>query len=229
MGEHRPDVHDRDVIRDDVVEMTRPAPTPWQIVVPIKGTDGAKSRLGVAPSPRRLSLARAFALDTLEAVANAVQARPGSRLVVVSGDSATTAWPGADLVLADPGRGLNAAIEAGLAACEPTAFRAVLLGDLPALRSADLDAALDAAQGVERGLVVDGDGRGSVLLTGAPGIRLVPAFGVDSAARHAAAGHLRLPIDLPHLRADVDSLDDLDTALGLGVGAHTRHALGADS
>ena len=209
--------------------MTHPAATPWQVVVPVKGTDGAKSRLGVAPSSRRLSLARAFALDTLAAVANALQQRPGSRLVVVSGDTGEGAWPDAQLVLADPGRGLNPAIEAGLDACDPDAFRAVLLGDLPALHPDDLERALSAAQEVDLGLVRDGDGRGTVLVTAAPGIRLVPRFGPHSARAHEDTGHVPLAVALPRLSADVDSLEDLDAALVLGVGAHTRHALGADS
>lgn len=228
MGERSPDVHDLDAIRDDVVLMT-PAATPWQVVVPIKGTDGAKTRLGVATHEHRLSLARAFALDTLAAVANAVQQRPGSRLVVVSSDTSQGAWAGADVVVPDPGQGLNPAIEAGLDACDADAFRAVLLGDLPALRSADVDTALDVAESVPQGLVRDGDGRGTVLVTAAPGIRLVPLFGPNSAHAHTDTGFEDLNLTLPRLRVDVDSLDDLDAALALGVGEHTRHALGADS
>ncbi len=229
MGEHSPDVHDRGTIRDDVVLMSLPAPVPWQVVVPIKGTDGAKTRLGVAPTEHRLSLARAFALDTLAAVADALEQRPGSRLLVVSADTAEGAWPGADLVVADPGLGLNPAIEAGLAACDGDAFRAVLLGDLPALTPADLDRALAAAETHALSLVPDGAGHGTVLVTAAPGIALLPRFGAGSARAHAAAGHVRLAVDLPRLRADVDDLADLDAALALGVGAQTRHALGADS
>lgn len=229
MGEGSPDVHDRPRIRDDVVVMSLPPALPWQVVVPVKGTDDAKSRLGVRPSEHRLSLARAFALDTLEAVANALQQRPGSRLVVVSADTTQGAWPRADVVVADPGRGLNPAVEAGLAACDDDAFRAVLLGDLPALTAAELDRALDAAAGVGRGLVPDADRRGSVLVTAAPGIRLVPSFGADSARAHAARGFADLQVHLPRLSADVDDLADLDAALELGVGTHTRHALGADS
>jgi 2-phospho-L-lactate guanylyltransferase len=227
LGERSPDVHDRVGIRDDVVLMTLTTPVPWQVVVPVKGTDGAKTRLGVAPSEHRLSLARAFALDTLEAVANALRPRPGSRLVVVSADTAEGSWPVADLVVPDPGRGLNPAIELGLAACEEDAFRAVLLGDLPSLTAADLNRALDAAEPLARGLVPDADGRGSVLVTAAPGIRLVPSFGRDSARAHADAGFADLHVQLPRLRADVDDLADLDAALVLGVGAHTRRALGA--
>ena len=229
LGEGSPDVHDPHVIRDDVVLMSLPPPVPWQVVVPIKGTDGAKSRLDVAPSERRLSLARAFALDTLEAVANALRSRPGSRLVVVSGDVGRDAWPGADHVVADPGRGLNPAVEAGLAACDVDGFRAVLLGDLPALRASDLDTALSAAAALERGVVTDGDGHGTVLLTAAPRIRIVSAFGTGSARAHAEAGFVPVGVDLPRLRTDVDDLADLDAVLALGVGAHTRHALGAGS
>ncbi len=229
MGERSPDVHDLDAIRDDGVLMTPPRPTPWQVVVPIKGTDAAKTRLGVAPSERRLSLARAFALDTLDAVANALSRRPGSRLVVVSVDTAPGTWPGADEVIPDPGLGLNPAVTAGLGACDPAAFRAVLLGDLPALRPADLDRALAAAEREDLGYVADEDGRGTVLVTAGPGIRLVPRFGPSSAHDHDDTGHAALAVDLPRLRADVDSLDDLDTALALGVGAHTHLALAADS
>jgi 2-phospho-L-lactate guanylyltransferase len=162
-------------------------------------------------------------------VANALRQRSGSRLVVVSADTADGSWPVADVVVPDPGLGLNPAIEAGLGACDEDSFRAVLLGDLPSLTAADLDGALDAAAAVARGLVPDADGHGSVLVTAAPGIRLVPRFGRDSARAHADTGFVDLRVLLPRLRADVDDLADLDAALSLGVGAHTRHALGAGS
>ena len=102
----------------------------------------------------------------------------------------------------------------------------MLLGDLPALRAAELDAALDAAALHDRAFVPDAERTGTVLITARAGISHVPAFGPDSAARHARTGYTRLEVPPDSgLRCDVDTLDSL-ARLGARVGAHTLSALG---
>ena len=66
--------------------------------------------------------------------------------------------------------------------------RAALLGDLPALRPADLAAALEAAASVDRGVVADAEGTGSTLVTARAGVAWASAFGDGSFARHVALG-----------------------------------------
>ncbi|MGB3858492.1 MAG: NTP transferase domain-containing protein, partial [Ornithinimicrobium sp.] len=117
------------------------ADSPWQVVVPVKRTEHAKTRLEPPPGLSRRVLAEAMALDTLLA---AVQAVGAEHVLVVSSDPAVVRGAQAMGVtsLPDPGRGLNEAISAGLLV-RPAQRHAVLLGDLPALRPAELSRALD--------------------------------------------------------------------------------------
>lgn len=200
----------------------------WVVVVPAKGGDKAKSRLTAPRGTQRHTLAAAFALDT---VAAALAAVGTGRVYAVTGPGPLVALLEAlgAVVVPDPGGGLNAAIRAGLAhAAAEAPVRvglAVLLADLPALTADSLSVALGAAAGVERAVVPDVDGTGSVLITATGGAVPEPAFGLDSAARHAAGGQQRLDLDLPRLRTDVDDTTSLRAALSLGVGRHTTAAL----
>ena len=101
---------------------------------------------------------------------------------------------------------------------------AALLGDLPALGSEELAAALAAASATDHGFVSDAAGTGTTLLTARPGRSLAPQFGAGSAGRHAlAAEEIR---GGPGLRRDVDTRSDLAEAADLGVGPATAAALG---
>lgn len=191
------------------------------VVIPTRGATG-KGRLRPPPGVSHTELARAVAMDTMAAAAACPRV---SGVIVVSADPAIllpAPWRG--LVVPDPGRGLRAAIDAGLAAAGPTGAVAVLLGDLAALRSWELDAALAAVTtGAGPAFVPDAEGTGTVLLCG-PRAALRPAFGPGSAAAHARHA-TRLDLDLPGLRRDVDDAHDLAQALRLGVGPHTQAAL----
>lgn len=192
--------------------------------MPVKEARFAKSRLHPPAPLSRPDLARAIALDTLEAVCRGLT--PADVVVVTSDDGiAAAARTQGCAVLADPAEGLNEAIREGLkAAVDPGTAVGILLGDLPALRPADLRAGLAACAPHERAVIPDRAGGGTVLLTGAPGTRLEPQFGEGSAARHAQTAALLTP-DLPHLRQDVDDLADLAAAAQLGVGRHTALVL----
>jgi 2-phospho-L-lactate guanylyltransferase len=199
----------------------------WRLVVPVKGGNGAKSRLQPPHGVDRGDLARAIADDCLTAC---VAGMPPARVHVVTSDPGVAARAGAlgATVVPDPGRGLDAAVVAGrdaALAAVPGAPVAVLLGDLPALRASDLAAALEAAARHTRAVVPDTDGTGTVLLTSLDGARLSPSFGAGSAARHEAAGYLRLDLDLPRLRTDVDDDGDLAAVRALGVGPATTEVL----
>lgn len=182
----------------------------------MKPADVGKSRLGLTPE-----VARAIALDTIAAAVGT-----GSRVVVVTADltiaEKATAL-GAEAVLETAPTGLAAAISLGL---PDDGARAVLLGDLPALRPADLAAALADALGHPRAFVADTEGTGSTLVTASAGLSLIHAFGPDSANRHREAGLIEL--DVPpdsSLRRDVDLAEHLAAAATAGLGPRTRAAL----
>ena len=117
-----------------------------------------------------------------------------------------------------------------MASLPPDAPAAVLLADVPALRPDDLSRSLAAAEralaaGARQAFVPDAEGTGTVLLAAARADRLVPRFGPASASAHAAAGAVRLDLDLPRLRRDVDSWPALQLAAALGLGPRTAAVL----
>lgn len=199
----------------------------WSIIVPVKPAAIGKSRLTGVPD--REALARALALDTIAAAAATPRV---SRVVVVTDDAEISAlvaqWPAVDVVSEGDVRGLDAAIALGAEAAGQGTPRAALLGDVPALTPHDLDAALELAGRVERGLVPDAEGTGSTLVTARPGAVWVSAFGADSAARHRLLGcaDLAVPRDST-LRRDVDTAVQLAEAVALGVGPRTAAVLAA--
>jgi 2-phospho-L-lactate guanylyltransferase len=210
----------------------------WHLVVPVKGGATAKSRLHPPVGVGREELALALATDCLTACCAGM---PPARVLVVTSDERVgrmAAGLGARVV-ADPGAGLDAAVAAGRdhaltdprggpgspgSAASPRPV-AVLLGDLPALRAQDLATALGAAAAYPLAVVPDASGTGTVLLTALAGEALTPSFGDGSCARHVAAGHHLLDLDLPGLRTDVDDDLALRAALALGVGPATRRTL----
>ena len=198
----------------------------WTAVIPVKRLSAAKSRLrGAVPAARHADLALAMVRDTAAAV---LAGAAVTELLVVTDDegvAAAVAELGARVVPDRPGADLNAAMRFGAdEVAGLSRFRAVLAGDLPALRSDQLDAALAAAAG--RSFVADAAGSGTVLLAAPPGEPLDPRFGLGSAVAHASSGATALSGDWPGLRQDVDTPADLATVLELGTGRHTRALLG---
>lgn len=199
----------------------------WSIVIPVKLLTAAKSRLSPL-GPHRRSLALAVACDTVSA---AVECDRVARVVVVTDD--TEAAPllrdlGAHIVADDPNAGLNPALAHGAAEAQrllPTAGRAALSADLPALHSADLSQALDAADGHAHSFVADLAGTGTTLYAARQGEEFASAFGTDSRQRHRDSGVVEIALEgIDSLRRDVDTVADLRAALVLGVGAATAEA-----
>ncbi|MBM7075656.1 2-phospho-L-lactate guanylyltransferase [Micromonospora sp. MMS20-R1-14] len=199
----------------------------WAAVVPVKRLHAAKSRLrGALPAVPHEELALALVADTV----GAVLACPAvAEVLVVTADprvAATVGAAGARVVPDHPDAGLNAALRHGAqaAADDGRSWLAALTADLPALRPAELAAALHAVgtdpTGVRR-FVADAPGTGTVLLTTPPGVPLAPRFGAGSAAAHLASGAVPLPGAWPSLRRDVDTAADLADAARLGLGPAT--------
>ena len=105
----------------------------------------------------------------------------------------------------------------------------VLQGDLPALQTHELAAAIDSARHLRRSFVSDRQGTGTAALF-AFGIgsdaALEPLFGPDSARRHTDSGAIELTEAWPGLRCDIDTAEDLSIAMRLGVGPATTRAVG---
>jgi 2-phospho-L-lactate/phosphoenolpyruvate guanylyltransferase len=200
------------------------------LVVPVKRLVAAKRRLrDPAGDPgEHARLALALTLDTVAAARGAGRVRA---VLAVTADRAVAAALAASgiEVADDPLVGLNAAYERGarlLRERDPHAAVGALQADLPALRPAELDAAISAALALgARAFTADAEGTGTTFLLAAAGVPLEPRFGGGSAARHRDSGAVPLDGDWPSLRRDVDTPADLVAALHLGVGAHTRAAL----
>ncbi|MFB7894362.1 2-phospho-L-lactate guanylyltransferase [Microbacterium sp. NPDC056044] len=221
----RPESGARAASIDGSVESRRPL---WVVVVPVKPSARAKSRLDV-DGVRRADLARAIALDTLAA---ATACELVAQVVVVTDDAAlareAAMIPSLRFVPEGDARGLDAAVAAGVASIDPSGRmpRAALLGDLPALQPADLADALRAAASLPRAVVPDAEGTGSTLVTAGIGVEWASSFGDGSFARHVALGCQALQIpDASTLRRDVDTAAQLDAARTLGLGPRTAALL----
>ena len=205
------------------------------LIIPVKRLDQAKSRLwngrlGARFDVRaaREDLVVAMALDTVEA---ALAAEAVAQVLIVTTDPRSfERLQDLDVKLmidADSG-GLNAALRLGAREMR-NAFPHLQLGalnaDLPALLPADLDAAIRESAD-RRSYCADREGRGTTLLLAARTGDLRPHFGANSALAHRASAARPLLGSWPSLRRDVDTVDDLDAAVALGVGARTSAALG---
>lgn len=235
---------------DDASVPIVPDPPTWDVLVPAKAPDLAKSRLGVLGATARERLARAFARDVANAAARCTRV---ARVCLIGGDRAPSprdlprpAGPG---WLPDPPppasavRGdecgfatLNRAVVWGarqLRRDHSERHLAVLAADLPALRSRELDLLLQAFQeamttsyGIRGAFVADECRSGTTMIFAAAGANALPRFGADSAARHRSIGLLELtPFAGPGARCDVDVPADLRRAVALGVGAATALTL----
>ncbi|WP_404433843.1 2-phospho-L-lactate guanylyltransferase [Microbacterium lacus] len=200
--------------------------TEWTIVIPLKVLSRAKSRLASLGERARTDLAEAIAHDTVHAARHA----PGVTRVIVVGRQVEQR--GLECVPEPIIGGLTAAIRAGieLARVSGPVSTAVLLGDLPALTSAHLSAALQCAGLYPRAFVPDASGAGTTMATARAGFSFAPEFGTHSAARHRAAGFTDLFAAHPAaiataLRTDADTVADLSAARRLGTSPHTARAL----
>lgn len=199
------------------------------VLIAVKRLAAAKTRLApVLSASARESLVLAMLVDTVSA-ASAVAAVSSITVVTPDPGAAAAARELGARALMDPtpdghpdplNNALGAAEEAtGLANV------VVLQGDLPALRSDELAGALAAARRFPRSFVSDRHGTGTSALF-AFDTPLDPRFGAESTRRHADSGAVELTGGWPGLRCDIDTPDDLATALRLGLGPATHRMVG---
>jgi 2-phospho-L-lactate guanylyltransferase len=198
----------------------------YAVLVPVKTLSLAKSRLSAPQAHERVELMRAFARDVLAA---ATTCPVVAQVYVVTDeagfdDDVVTRLP--DEGDGDLNRALvHASVRARLA--DPALGVAAVFADLPCLTAEDLGTALGAGLSA-RWFVADAEGSGTALLAAGPGVDLDPHFGPESSRRHEESGAVPVRAELPRLRRDVDTDDDLAEAIALGVGANTRAVLGTD-
>ena len=206
----------------------------WSVVVPAKRLAAAKTRLSPLtsalsedPAAWHQQLVLALLADTVAAARDT----PAVELVLVVTDDPRAAAEvralGARTVGDEPDSGLNAALAHGARRARAITAGpvAALSSDLPALRPAELAAALAAASalaaaGAPRSFTADAAGTGTTLLAVSFG-ELDPHFGPGSAAAHEASGGVRLTGGWPGLARDVDTPADLLAARALGLGPAT--------
>lgn len=194
----------------------RVLPESWSLVVPVRRPETAKSRLGLGRE-----VAESIARCTLEAASAATLV---GRLVLVTDSAQWTGGIDADVVV-ERCAGLSAAVRAGLRASGEERV-AVMVGDLPVLQPADLMAALAEAVRVDRGMVSDRHGTGTVLITALKKSAHCPSFGIGSAVAHRSAGYVELAIPATSsLRMDVDTVADLRDAFARGAPSKLSDAL----
>lgn len=177
------------------------------MLIPVKAFHQAKGRLHLTMSgPDRAHLARAMA----DRVVRAAHPLP---VAVVCDDNAVAQWArnlGA-LVVWEPGRGLNGAVEAGVDHLVANGATQVTVAHADLPRAHDL-ARVGEATGIT--LVPDryGNGTNVIALPAGTGFRF--SYGPGSFARHRAeAERLGLPVrilDRPDLAYDIDEPGDVE-------------------
>ncbi len=200
------------------------------VIIAVKRLAAAKTRLGpVFSAGAREQVVLAMLIDTITA-ARAVGAV--ASITVVTPDSTAAAAArelGADILFdstpptePDP---LNTAVRfAWATVSRSTANTVVLQGDLPALQTHELADAVAQARRYRRSFVADRPGSGTAALF-AFGTPLDPLLGRDSARRHRESGAVELTGAWPGLRCDIDTVEDLEAARLIGVGAATTRAI----
>lgn len=194
----------------------------WALV-PIRGLETAKSRLGGnLDAEERRDLVESLLRRTLAAARDARRIA-GTVVVTMDPEAAGIARDHRAVGLVERAPGLNGAIKAArsLAIARGATAVLVLPADLPAVAATALDALLDAAAtAVVPGaglvaLVTDQHGSGTNALVISPPGLIDPAFGPASRDLHgaaaSAAGATFRELESP-LGLDVDTADDLDAA-----------------
>lgn len=202
-------------------------------LVPFKCFTRAKRRLRSAFSDAAVEeIGRAMLLDVLEAL---VGAGSLDRVAVLTDDTAVAevaGQAGAEVRLRSPDPGLNPAIEDACAEAETQRFDAtlVVLGDLPQLRSQDVETVLQAGARASVVIVPSQDG-GTALLYRRPPQVMPACFGPDSAAAHERAAREAgiEPLVLDSLdamaRLDLDTPEDVEMLLASDRPSRTRDVL----
>jgi 2-phospho-L-lactate/phosphoenolpyruvate guanylyltransferase len=190
------------------------------IVIPFAGAEG-KTRLH-SSSRVRQALAHAMFCDVLAACL----AVGRTRVVTPDERGADAARDAGAEVVADPGGGQGAAVQAGLEGVEPGGIL-VVNADVPCVVPHDLRTLLAATPAGCLGLVEALDGTTNALSLPSPAA-FAPLYGPSSSDRfrtHGASLGLEVvSVSVPNLADDVDTMENL-TRLQLRAGPRTQACL----
>jgi 2-phospho-L-lactate/phosphoenolpyruvate guanylyltransferase len=184
------------------------------VLVPVKAFDQAKRRLHTTLSGhQRAALARAMA----DRVVGAAHPLPVA-VVCDSTDVAEWARTRGALVVWEPGRGLNGAVQAGVDYLGANGVTQVTVAHADLPRATDL-ALVGGSPGIT--LVPDRFGNGTNVIAVPSGAGFRFSYGPGSFARHRAeAERLGLPLrilDRPDLAYDIDEPGDVVPVVASGV------------
>lgn len=198
----------------------------WHVILPLKGTDDAKSRLDL-PRPTRDRMVYAMAADTLDTLLATPDVLRVSVLSRHLDDRFALPFaPAAEVVIQPEGlRSLDQALTWFASThTDDSSGVAVVVADLPALRAESMTSVLQHATRHRVAMVADAQGSGTTILTCKNPADLRPHFGAGSAAAHGAAGAV-LVTGMPDAQCDVDTTEDLARASAIGLGPHTLELL----
>lgn len=179
------------------------------LVIPVKMLDSAKMRLSSALAPdarRKLSLAM------LEDVLRATEWLQPRVVVTKDPDAEAVAIANGCILCADPGSGLNDAIDQATAMMAGLGADSLLVlpSDVPMATRADIEALVSATSAVSIARSTDGGTNG---LFRVPFDAIDAAFGPNSAEAHARSARAKgldaIVLDLQSLATDIDDLDAL--------------------
>lgn len=195
----------------------------WTALIPLKGSGERKTRLA-----GRLNEAqrRALSHELFQHVASVLNRSSELSEVMILSDVRPDDWGGP--LIFDEGRGLNAELQA-LASTFRSRRLLVIHADLPLVSTEDIATLL---AGAEDGCAIAPDRRDSgtnaIALRDAAGFRF--CFGPDSFMRHHDASQGRAcVVRRLGLSLDIDTPDDLEAAVALGVAlkpSERHHGLG---
>jgi len=190
------------------------------VVIPYAGAEG-KTRLHSSARIRR-ALAQAMLCDVVAACVLVGR----TRVVTPDDEGANAAADAGAEVVADPGGGQGAAVQAGLEGVEPGGIL-VVNADVPCVVPHDLRSLLAATPAGCLALVEALDGTTNALSLPSRDT-FAPLYGPSSSDRfraHAASlGLEAVSIAVPNLADDVDTMEDL-TRLQLRAGPRTQACL----
>jgi len=186
------------------------------ILVPVKNLANAKQRLAaVIDQASRTELAQAMLLDVLEALAGWPE-RPAVGLVTSDPFAMNLARRFSFEVIPDnANRSETDAIEMATRVCESRGIDSTLVipGDIPLIKSQELEQILKSAPAEGCVLAPAADGRGTNAAFRRPAGLFPLRFGNDSFKPHLAAAHATgkpcVVLSLPGIGLDVDSPGDL--------------------
>lgn len=194
----------------------------WHALVPAKPLHNSKSRLD------RPGLAAAFLADT---VATLQASAHVARVTVITSDVEVATLVenlGGEIIIETAAAGLLNALDLGMESVLINHGIMIALGDLPCLRTQDVDFFLEKAIEHDSSFTCDSEGTGSTMWARLPGSQAKPRFGLRSRAAHRMHGSIEIQCS-PSAHRDVDTPTDLWDAIRIGVGPYTLQALNDSS